>query len=106
VLSPESVAQWAEAVQQFDPDGLGSRADFSPPEASPESIMSRIECAVHLAHGDVETGSAVTPDELEWFTTTGRQASTTRFTGLGHFLHAASPGAFADDLEAFLQVCP
>jgi pimeloyl-ACP methyl ester carboxylesterase len=106
VLAAESVTQWAEAVAQMDPDVLGSKADFSPPEASPESIASGIDCAVHVAHGDVESGSAVTPEELHWFSATARKSSATRFPGLGHFIHAANPGAFADDLEAFLRACP
>jgi pimeloyl-ACP methyl ester carboxylesterase len=106
VLTAESVKQWAEAVAQMDPDVLGSKADFSPPEASPETIVSGIDCAVHVAHGDVETGSAVTPEELEWFAATARHASATSFPGLGHFLRAARPSELADDLATFLRKCP
>jgi pimeloyl-ACP methyl ester carboxylesterase len=105
-LTPGELACWAEAALQFDPDMLGPRGVFGPPSDTADDMLRRIDVPMHLAHGDADQGSGVTEEELAWFLATAKQASATRFSGLGHFLHGARPTAFAADLERFLAEVP
>ncbi|MGE0599304.1 MAG: alpha/beta fold hydrolase [Dehalococcoidia bacterium] len=102
-LTRSELRVWAESIMSFDPDVLGRKGNFGPPQQSAADILASIAGPVHLAHGEPAHGSAVTEEELTWFHAEARQGSSTAFLGLGHFLHGARPTEFAKDLCAFLE---
>ncbi len=102
-LTPAAIQGWAESARNFDPEMLGSKGVFGPPDTSADEVLTCIEGPIHLAHGEEEHGGAVTLEELAWFHATAAEPSSTLFPRLGHFLHGARPGEFAEDLRSFLN---
>ena len=105
-LPAAAIARWATAASRMDAAMFGAKGSFGPPPLSSAEQLARITCPLHLAHGDEESGSIVTASEREWLFAGHGDATSTRYAGAGHMLHAERQVDFAADLGAFLDRVP
>lgn len=101
-LPAAAVEDWAAQAAGLDVERVGPKLSIAAPSTPPIEQLRRFSGPVHVAYGDLASGSMVPPGELDTMRTINPSLTATRFEGGGHLLHGQFPALFAADVASFI----